>query len=143
MRTLILFSLAALLAAPAMAQSTVDELLDKGAKKVLKDDYLALMPVRVQYQWPNRQGEGDLVFRADGSLSGTEYHYSSRSDSTATGTHVLEDDGKWCMKKHMPVWNSRTDQCWHNYKLGEDYYAALSDDKGARVMKVKSITKVQ
>ncbi|MES2960312.1 MAG: hypothetical protein V4792_19140 [Pseudomonadota bacterium] len=143
MRTFILYTAAVLFTSSAAAQSTVGELLDKGAKKILKEDYLAMMPMRLQYQWPNRQGEGDLVFRADGSLSGSEYHYASRSESPATGTHELEDDGKWCMKKHMPVWNSRTDQCWHNYKLGDDYYGAFSDDKGARAIKVKSVSRVQ
>jgi hypothetical protein len=125
----------------AIGQSTVGELLEKGGKKLLKDDYTALAPFRVVYQWPNRQGEGDLVYLADGTLSGSEYHNSSRSTSPATGTWVADENGKWCMKKFMQLWNSRTDQCWYGWKLGDDYYSGLSEDKDAKVMKVKSVVK--
>jgi hypothetical protein len=125
----------------ALGQSTVAELLDKGGKKLLKDDYATLTPFRVVYQWPNRQGEGDLFYAADGTLNGSEYHNSSRSTSPATGTWTVDENGKWCMKKFMQLWNSRTDQCWYSWKLGDDYYGSLGDDKDTKVMKVKSFTK--
>ncbi len=125
----------------AQAQSTVGELLDKGGKKLMKEDYSAMVPFRVAYQWPNRQGEGDLVYAADGTLTGEEYHYSSRSTSPATGTWVVDESGKWCLKKFMQVWNSRTDQCWYSWKLGNDYFGSLGEDKDTRVMKVKSFVK--
>ena len=121
----------------ALGQSTVGELLEKGGKKLLKEDYAALVPFRNVYQWPNRQGEGDLVFAADGTLSGSEYHNSSRSTSPATGTWVVDENGKSCIKKFMQLWNTRTDQCWYGWKLGEDYYGSLGDDKDAKVMKSK------
>jgi hypothetical protein len=125
----------------AAGQSTVAELLDKGGKKMLKDDYAALAPFRVVYQWPNRQGEGDLFYAADGTLSGSEYHNSSRSTSPATGTWTVDENGKWCMKKFMQLWNSRTDQCWYSWKLGDDYYASQGEDKDTKVMKAKSFGK--
>jgi hypothetical protein len=131
-----------LLCASVLAQSTVGELLDKGGRKLVKDDYQALVPFRVQYAWPNRQGEGDLVYAADGTLTGFEYTMQG-AQSPATGTWTIADDasGKWCIKKFMINWNARTDQCWYSWKLGDDYYGSLGDDRGARVMKVKSFAK--
>lgn len=129
-------------AAPGLAQSNVGDLLDKGAKKLVKDDYLALAPFRLKYVWPQGGGEGDLVYVADGTLSGSEYHYSSRSESPATGTWSADETGKWCMKKHMSVWNSRTDMCWYTWKLGDDYWGSATDsDRGGRIMKIRSFAK--
>lgn len=125
----------------ALGQSTVGELLEKGGKKLLKEDYTALVPFRVVYEWPNRQGEGDLVYAGDGTLAGSEYHNSSRSTSPATGTWGVDENGKWCMKKFMQVWNSRTDMCWYGWKLGDAYYGSLGEDKDTKAMKVKTFAK--
>jgi hypothetical protein len=122
----------------AMAQSNLGDLLDKGAKKLGKEDYLAMMPFKVKYVWPNRGGEGDLVFNADGTLSGTEFHYPSRSESPAVGTWTVDDGGKWCIKKSMAVWNSKTDQCWYSFRQGDDYWGTFSDtDRAARLVQTK------
>lgn len=135
------FALASL---PASAQSNVGDLLDKGAKKLIKDDYMAMAPFRVKYLWPQGGGEGDLVYEANGTLSGSEYHYSSRSESPATGTWQADENGKWCMKKHMAVWKSNTDMCWYTWKLGDDYYGSASDsDRNAPVRKARSFAKQQ
>lgn len=141
-RHLTIACLFAMGAVPALAQSNVGDLLDKGAKKLTKDDYMSLAPFRLKYVWPQGGGEGDLVYVADGTLSGSEYHYSSRSESPATGTWSADDAGKWCMKKHMPVWNSRTDMCWYTWKLGEDYWGSATDsDRSGRVVKIRSFGK--
>jgi hypothetical protein len=124
-----------------LAQSTVGELLDKGGKKLTGADYAAMTPLRTKYVWPQGGGEGDLVYLADGTLSGSEYQYSSRSESPATGTWTADDEGKWCMKKHMTLWNSRTDRCWYTYQLGSEFYGSASDDRAARVAKIKSFAK--
>ena len=141
MKALILGSLLALVNLPVLAQSNVGDLLDKGGKKLTKADYTAMVPLRIKYVWPIGGGEGDLLFQADGTLTGSEYHYGSRSESPATGVWSADEDGKWCSKKHMPVWNSRTDMCYYTYQVGEEFYGALKDERGARFFKIKSVAK--
>jgi hypothetical protein len=126
----------------ALAQSTVAELLDKGGTRLMKADYDALMPARVQYRWPNGQGEGDLVLTADGKITGTEYHYSSRSDSPATGVWTVADDGKLCTPKEMKAWGRRTDLCWYTFRLGADSFMSASADRDGKLMKIKSIARL-
>ncbi len=53
---------------PAQAQSTVAEVLEKGGKQLSKAEFLEMLPARLQQQWPNRQGEEELVLTADGAL---------------------------------------------------------------------------
>lgn len=136
--------LAMMLATVANAQSNLGELLDKGGKKLLKADYIALAPFRVKYEWFQGGGEGDLVYAANGTLTGTEYHYPSRSESPAVGTWTADDSGKWCIKKNMAAWNSNTDRCWYTFQLGDEYFGTLSDtDRNARIGKIKSVSKLQ
>lgn len=125
----------------ASAQSNLGELLDKGAKKMLKEDYAAMAPFRVQYLWPQGGGEGDLVYKADGTLAGTEYHWPSSSQSPAVGSWTVDDGGKWCIKKTMAAWKANTDVCWYSFRLGDDFFGGLSDDRTAKVFKVKSLQK--
>ena len=83
----------------AFAQSTVGELKEKGGSALSKTDFLELMPARMETQWPNRQGEETLLFSVDGKITGTGYHYSSRTESPASGTWRVEEDGKFCTSK--------------------------------------------
>ena len=126
----------------AQAQSTVAELLEKGGKLLTKAEFLEMIPARVQQQWPNRQGEEDLVLSGDGKISGTGYHYSSRSDSPVTGQWTVEDDGKICAPKTFTAWRNSINLCWYVYKLGGDYFGAQKTEPEARVGKVKSMQKV-
>ncbi len=136
--------LATMLATGANAQSNLGELLDKGGKKLLKADYIALAPFRVKYVWFQGGGEGDLVYAANGTLTGSEYHYPSRSESTAVGTWEVDDSGKWCIKKNLEAWNSKTDVCWYSFRLGDEYFGTLSDtDRNARVGKIQSVSRQQ
>jgi hypothetical protein len=132
----------ALSAGVCHAQSTVGEITDKGGALLLRADIEALMPARVQYRWPNGQGEGDLVLTADGQLSGTESHYASRSDSPAVGTWKVAEDGKLCTPKEMKAWNRKTDLCWYMLRLGGDLFMAASPEKDVKVLKLKSFAKL-
>lgn len=131
----------ALAAAAASAQSTVGELLDQGGQKLLKTDYAQMAPFRVKYIWFQGGGEGDILFNADGTLSGSEYHYSSRSETPATGSWTVDETGKWCVKKNLSVWNRNTDVCWYGFRSGDQYYGTLSEDRAARVGKIKSLAR--
>ena len=105
-------------------------------------DYDALMPARVQYRWPNNQGEGDLVMTADGKITGTEYHFSSRSDSPAAGTWAVAEDGKICTPKEMKAWGRRTDLCWYTFRLGDDSFMSATTERDGKLMKIKSIARL-
>lgn len=141
MNRLLLSFLLAAAGVPCLAQSTVGDLLDKGGQKLVKADYDALVPFRMTYVWPQGGGEGDLIYKPDGTLSGSEYQYSSRSESPTTGTWTADEEGKWCLKKYMTLWNSRTDRCWYTWKLGNDFYGSGETDRAARISKMKSLTK--
>ena len=144
-----MFTLRSLLAAclllvfaSAHAQSTVGELLDKGAKKLVKADYAALFPATFSYVWLNKEGEGDLLYKSDGTLSGIERHYASRTTSPATGTWTADDNGKWCIKKNLSAWKRDTDLCWYAFVLDGAYFGSLSDtDRSARVVSAGKVTK--
>lgn len=138
----VLTAAAAALAPSAHAQSNVGELLEKGGQQVSKADWLALVPMRIEQQWPNRQGEEELSLSADGKISGKGYHYSSRSESPATGSWRVEDDGKICAPKTFTAWNNSTNNCWYFFKLEDAYYGAPSLEPSARVGRVKSVTRI-
>ena len=76
------------------AQSTVAELTAQGGSVLTKAQWLELLPLRIETQWPNRQGEEELFLSTDGKITGKGYHYSSRSESAASGSWRVEDDGK-------------------------------------------------
>ena len=124
------------------AQSTVAELTAQGGSVLTKAQWLELLPLRIESQWPNRQGEEELFLSTDGKITGKGYHYSSRSESAASGSWRVEDDGKVCTPKTFVAWNSSTNQCWYFFRLGADYFAAQKTDADTRVGKIKSMGKM-
>lgn len=133
-----------LLAVPGLAvsQSTVAELTEKGGVALTKADWQELIPLRIETQWPNRQGEEELFFSADGKISGKGYHYSSRTESPAMGSWRVEDDGKVCTPKTFTTWNSSTNLCWYFLKQGDNYFAAPKLDPDSKVGKLKAMGKM-
>ena len=126
----------------AHAQSTVGELLEKGGAQVTREAFLEMLPLRIQTEWPNRQGEEELMFTADGKISGKGYHYNSRTESPASGSWKIEDDGKVCTPKTFTAWNSSTNQCWYFYRLDNAYFGTQKTDPGSRVGKIQSMGKL-
>lgn len=122
-----------LCAAAVQAQSTVGELLDKGAKKLGKDDYVALFPATIFAVWPTKQGEEEVFFKPDGTLSANGRHYQSNTTSPGTGTWTVDESGKWCISKYWSTWNTSSKACWFGFVVGNEYYFSASDtDRGAR-----------
>jgi hypothetical protein len=126
----------------ALAQSNVGELLEKGGKQTTKAEFLELMPMRIQQRWPNGQGEEDLFFSLDGKITGTGFHYASRTDSPAEGTWTVEEDGKFCVPKKFPKWGSSTNMCWYGFRLGDTFFGALKTDSDSKLFKTNSVSKV-
>lgn len=137
-----LLGMAVLSAGHVQAQSTVAELTAQGGAQVSKDDFLAMIPMRIQTQWPTRQGEEELFLTADNKITGKGYHYGSRSESAANGNWKVEDDGKVCTPKTFTAWNSSTNLCWYFFKLGESYFATQNLEPGSRIGKLNAMGKV-
>lgn len=134
---------AVLCATGAQAQSTVGELLEKGGALVSKDDFASMLPLRAEGQWPNRQGEEVLYFSVDGKITGTGFHYASRTESPAVGSWAVEADGKICKPQKFTAWpNSSTNNCYYMFKLGSDYYSTVKNEAGSAIRKMKSVAKV-
>lgn len=126
----------------AHAQSNVGELITKGGKLLDKNEVLALLPARIQQEWPNRQGEEELVLSLDGKISGKGLHYASRSESPATGTWQVEDDGKVCTPKTFTAWNNTTRLCWYVFQLEQTYYGSLKTEATSPLNKINSLVKI-
>ena len=131
----------ALISLGAHAQSTVGELMAQGGKPLSKEDVLALMPARVEQTWPNRQGEEVLVLSEAGTITGTGYHYASRSTSPAEGTWKVEEDGKVCTPKTFTAWRNSTNLCWYGFQLGTQYFGGASLDASGRIAPIRALTK--
>lgn len=138
----VVISLAAVVAAcfagAATAQSTVGELLEQGGKQLAKADFIGLMPVRVEQKWANRQGEESLLLSADGKISGSGYHYGSRSDSPVTGSWSLADDGQICTPKTFTAWNNSTNLCWYVFVRNGTYFGSAKAEKDSKLVPVTS-----
>ena len=124
------------------AQSTVGELLEKGGRRMTKDEMQAMFPYRVKSQWPNRQGEEDLVLSQDGKITGSGYHFFSKTTSPAEGTWKLEDDGKLCVAKKFTEWATSTNVCWYAFELGKDYFSSTKAEPDGKLVKAGSITRL-
>ena len=130
------------LSAGAQAQSTVAELLEKGGKQVTKAGILELMPMRLQAQWPTGIGEEELDFSVDGKISGSGFHYPSKTNSPAEGSWAVADDGKFCTPKKFTSWGTSTNLCWYMFKSGDKFFGAAKTDPGGKVGKINSIKKL-
>lgn len=117
------------------AQTTLGELLDKGAKKLFKPEFVALLPGSVSGVWPDGKGEVDVVFKPDGTFSGNARHYASGSTSGSYGTWDMDENGKSCIVEHLPGWNTTHKGCTFRFLFGNDLYSSSSDsDRDAKVI---------
>ncbi len=131
-----------LLATAAQAQSTVGELLEKGGRRLTKDEMQSMFPYRVKATWPNRQGEEELVLSEDGKITGSGYHFFSKTTSPAEGTWKLEEDGKLCVAKKFTEWATSTNLCWYAFELGKDHFSSLKSEPDGKLVKAGVITRL-
>ena len=124
------------------AQSTVGELIGKGGKQSTKAELTAQMSMRIQQNWPNGQGEEELLLTADGKITGVGRHYASGTVSPVEGAWSVEDDGKFCAPKKLTRWGTNTNLCWYVFKLGDAVYSASKTDTEAKLFRSKAVTKV-
>lgn len=112
---------------PVFGQTTLGEILDKGAKKILKAEFVALLPASFSGVWPDGKGEVDVIFKPDGTFSGSARHYASGSISGSYGTWEMDENGKSCVVEKLPGWNTTHSGCVYRFLLGDDLYSSGSD----------------
>ena len=120
----------------ACAQSTVGELLDQGAVKLGKDDWIAVLPITSSGVWSSGDGETQADFKADGTFSGNARDYIYGTSSGVYGTWKVDDFGMVCFDEKFSRWTTTTKGCFVRFKLGEQFFHAPSaTDRGAKVVK--------
>jgi hypothetical protein len=118
----------------AYGQTTLGELLDKGGKKLLKTEFVAMLPASLSGVWPDGKGEADVMFKPDGTFSGSARHYSSNSTSGSYGTWDMDENGKSCIVEKLPGWNTTHKGCTFRFLLGDQLFSSPSDsDRNAKV----------
>jgi len=119
----------------ALAQNSLGELLDGGAKKLTKE--------AVQSALSGAQVSGKSVtgasteysYKADGSFSGNLQN-SEGWKSGAVGTWKVDDGGKLCSEWTLTVNSKRFQGCGFIYAKANDYYYVESDsDRAAPIYK--------
>jgi hypothetical protein len=111
----------------AFAQSNLGDLLDLGAKKILKADYVATLPATVYAVWPDGKGERVWTFSPDGKITGNEKHYASGATSGSVGKWTMTDSGKICTSVRFTSWQGSREECRYFFRVGTDVYITLSD----------------
>jgi len=135
-RAIVLGAITLAFAGLVFAQATVGELLDKGAKKIGKEEWLAMLPITTSGVWPDGKGEAQLTFKPDGTFSGNARHYPSGTSSGAYGTWKVDEVGKVCIDERFYAWPSTHQECTVRFKLGEEFFRAPSDsDRSAGTVK--------
>jgi hypothetical protein len=119
-------------AGAAQAQSTLGDLLDKGASKVTATETHALAPLGVTRQ--GADSDAIMTLRADGSVTGSVFNKQGFGASEAQGTWSVDAGGKRCVDVKLPAFNMSWAQCGYTYRLGNQLYGVASDsDRGAVV----------
>jgi hypothetical protein len=125
---------------PALAQHSLGDLLDGGAKKLSKEAVQsALGSAHVSGQSPlGAQLEYDL--KADGYFSGNLRTWDG-GNSEVVGTWSVDDSGKICSTTTVPRTGNTSKRCGFLYALPDQYYFCESDsDRAAPIFK-RVITK--
>ena len=134
---LIAFSLLTLsLVAFAQQAATVGELLDKGGKKLTKDELAKLVTgatiAGLAQSDPNYRSEN--TYKDDGSMSGHAFRVSGGTYTTGVfGTWSLNDQGQLCVV-FKTNWGWGSQVCNFYFSLGTAYYVAPTDDRMAQLV---------
>ena len=114
------------LASAAHAQSTLGELLDRGAQKLATTaEVQALGDLRVVRIAPD--ADAYMNMRADGVVIGMVHNKEGHGSSEAIGSWKMDDTGQRCVDVALPAFNMNTRQCGYTYRLGKDIFFAPSD----------------
>ena len=127
--------LMALSSSSALAQNSLGELLDGGAKKLSKED------VRSAYSGAQVSGASttgastEYNYKADGNFSGNLKN-SEGWTSGAVGTWSVDDGGKLCSEWILAKNSKKFKGCGFLYVKSDQYYYVESDsDRSAPIYK--------
>ena len=117
----------------AHAQSTLGELLDRGARKLTPAEASSAAPLHVVRQSPD--SDALMTMHPDGTVRGVVHNKQGHGSSEAVGTWTMDDSGLRCVDVTLPAFNNMYwKTCGYTYRLGEQLYAAPSDsDRAAPV----------
>lgn len=120
--------------ASAFAQSTLGALLDEGAKKLSKSEFMETFPGATvsgrNANGANFQG----TYKPNGSYTGS-FQSAQGSTGGMFGTWKVNDDGKVCVEL-TSSFSGRGTTCGYYYKAGDALYFSGSDtDRSASVFK--------
>lgn len=130
-RSMPVAGLLAALALGAHAQSTLGELIDRGAVKVTPGEIAGLGDLRVL----RRAADADafITLRADGTVAGIVHNKQGAGSSEAVGTWTVDAAGRRCAHVQLPAFGMTMEQCGYVYRLGKAVYGARSDERQALV----------
>jgi len=132
--TAVVFGLAS---AQALAQNTLGELLDMGAKKLSKEEVVTALS-GASLSGETKEGASFKVdYKADGTYSGSFVSPQNKRNGTTFGTWTAADTGKICIDGSIRLYEVQPQKsCQFYFKNGDQYYISPSDtDRSAAVQK--------
>lgn len=136
--SLLAFSLFAFAEQPA----TVGELLDKGGKKLTKDELARLVTGAtiggIAASDPNWKFQ--YTYKDDGSVSGNTFRFTGAGVAT-TGASTTRISGKWSLNEQGQLCSDTTNsfrqkyqRCDFYFSLGTAYFSSPTDDRTAALL---------
>ena len=122
------------MAGVALAQATLGELLDAGARKLAGDGFRTEI-VDAAVSGPSRSGGSvEFVYRGDGRFSGRVAPADGRG-AGVVGTWAIDANGRVCVDFALVATDRTSSSCGYFFKLGETFFASESDsDRSAAVL---------
>jgi len=115
----------------AQAQSTLGELLDRGAQKLTPAEARAQAPLTVMRD--TIDADARITLRPDGTVVGKVENKQGHGSSEARGTWTVDASGKRCLDVNMPNFRMQWNECNYPYRLGTQVFSVPSDtDRDAR-----------
>lgn len=121
----------------SLAQSTFGEAMDMGAKKVTKEEWLAMLPVTITGISSSGRLDLNLTFKADGTFSGNVTSREGHGSSGSYGTWTMNDNGERCLDETLSSWNMKYKGCNFTFKVGDKYFAVPSGIETDRDTKIR------
>jgi hypothetical protein len=101
----------------AQAQSTLGDLLDRGARKLTPAEVVSTGPLRIVREAPD--SDALMTLRPGGTVVGTVHNKQ--------GTWSVDAAGQRCVDVDLPAFRMHWKQCGYLFRLGEQLYAVASD----------------
>jgi hypothetical protein len=129
----------------ALAQNTLEELLDAGVKRMSAEEFEEEIVQRVIVGPTMTGGNVEMMYGPNGIVSGsgsTAVHTPKSVPPTPIGGEwSVDGDGRICIRMTMPLYLSTTNygvlppRCQYWFKLADKYYFSDSDsDRRMRVL---------